>query len=64
MQILGYDMRYTRKEFPSHKVCTSLAGNAFSGFAIAPIIIAMTAVIKPDSQWSRKTAGAAADEEP
>ena len=60
---MGYDRRYLQKEFPSHKVCTSLAGNAFSGFAIAPIIIAMTAVVEPDSQWSRKPARAPVDEE-
>ena len=56
-QIIGYDGTYLRPgtNWPDHATCTSFAGNAFSGFAIVPCLIALMAVVEPDCAWSRKT---------
>lgn len=57
MQIIGFSaasLRHTT-EFPSHALCTSLAGNAFSAYAIAPCLTALLAAVQPDCAWQRKS---------
>ena len=55
MQFIGYHMTYMRDPWPDHELCTSLAGNAFSGFNLIPLIMALTAVVKPDCKFTRRS---------
>jgi hypothetical protein len=54
MQFIGYHVTYMNEPWPTHDLCTSLAGNAFSGFNLIPPIMAMTAVVKPDCTFTRR----------
>jgi hypothetical protein len=49
LQMIGFDKTYLPTEWPSHKLGTFMAGNAFSGFCIMPCLIALAAVVVPDS---------------
>jgi hypothetical protein len=39
LQLVGFDVSYLEGGFPTHSVATSMAGNAFSAFAVGPIAL-------------------------
>jgi hypothetical protein len=39
LQMIGFSLEYIEGSFPSHEVATSMAGNAYSGFAVGPMAI-------------------------
>ena len=49
MQLVGWPMDSYIDDFPSHELASKLAGNAFSGFAIGPCMMAVMAVLQHDS---------------
>lgn len=52
LQIIGYDITYMDiNTLPSHSLATSLAGNAFSAFSVAPCLLALFSVVEPDAVW-------------
>ena len=53
LQVIGLDVSYFYNNVPTHKLATSFAGNAFSGFAMIPILTAVAATVTPDAVWSR-----------
>lgn len=45
LQLIGWPMDEIRGDFPSHSVGSSMAGNAFSGFAVGPVLMGVMACI-------------------
>ncbi len=48
LQFIGYEARSMKSPWPDHKLATSLAGNAFSGFNLIPCVMALVAAMQPD----------------
>ena len=47
MQLIGLPIAAYRGDCPSHKLATQMSGNAFSGFAIGPCLLAAISAIAP-----------------
>ena len=48
---IGLDARWIPEcARPSRKLSTDMAGNAFSGFCVLPVLTALLATVTPDSQ--------------
>ena len=39
LQAIGFDRSYMTGPRPNHEVCSSMAGNAFSAFALGPLVM-------------------------
>ena len=39
LQLVGFSLQSIKGSFPDHKTATSMAGNAFSGFAVGPVLL-------------------------
>lgn len=47
LQAIGFDQSYMHGPAASHEVCSSMAGNAFSAFALGPLVIGMLQAVMP-----------------
>lgn len=62
MQLAGYDAALFTSNWPDHSLGVSLAGNAFSAFAVLPVLIAILATVFPDATAARPRMPARADD--
>ena len=58
LQAIGCDQSYMTGPRPSHEVCSSMAGNAFSAFALGPLVIgAFQAVLATEPAHAASESG-------
>jgi hypothetical protein len=53
MQMIGVPVTEYRSEHPSHRLASCMAGNAFSGFAVGPCLLAVMSVMKTGKAGTR-----------